>query len=52
MKYLPSVISILVMLASAFALPIQHAVAAHPEAGVIVAGLYAILAHISPQPQR
>lgn len=50
MKYLPSVIAILGMLATTFAPQIQHLISLHPEAGVIVGGLYAILAHFSPPP--
>lgn len=50
MKYLPTIISVLVMLATTFAPQLQHLISLHPEAGVIIGGLYAILAHFSPQP--
>lgn len=51
MKYLPSIIAVLGVLATTFAPQLQHLISLHPEAGVIIGGLYAILSHIWPPPQ-
>ena len=52
MKWLPTLIAVMAMLATTFAPQIQHLIAVHPEVAAFVGGLYAIMAHFAPQPHK
>ena len=51
MKYLPSIVAILVAVATAMADPIQALIAAHPSLAALLAAVGAIVAHLSPSPK-
>ncbi len=51
-KYLPSIISVLVLVAGTFAQPVQEAIAAHPNVALALGGVYSILSHLLPSPLK
>ena len=51
-KYLPSIISILALVAGTFAQPVQEAIAAHPNVALALGGVYSILSHLLPSPLK
>ncbi len=50
MKWIPSIITVVVAAATAFAPQLQHLVGSHKDISDIVIGLYAILGHMLPSP--
>ncbi len=50
LKYLPSVLPLVVAVAVAFGPQLQALLAGHPAAAAIVGALYAVLAHALPSP--
>jgi len=49
-KWVPTIITVIVTVLGAFTPDIQAYVAHHPEAGVLVAGLYAFIKGLTPSP--
>lgn len=51
-KWLPSLIPVLLVLLNSFSTPIGAFIAAHPTVALVVAALASIFNHLSPQPQK
>lgn len=51
-KYLPSIIAVLVGALSVLLKPIQGWISVHPAVATILAALYAVLAHVLPSPRQ
>lgn len=51
-KFLPSIVPILVLIASTFAPQVQAFVAGHPSAALALGGVYSILSHLLPSPLK
>lgn len=52
MKWLPTVISVVVAASAIVSSEVQAWIAAHPEIAAILGGLYAILTNFLPQPHK
>ena len=51
-KYLPSIVSIVVLVAGTFSQPVQEAIAAHPNLALVLGGVYSVLSHLLPSPLK
>jgi hypothetical protein len=51
-KFVPSIIPILVLVASTFAPQVQVFITGHPSAALILGGVYSILSHLLPSPLK
>ena len=51
-KFLPSIIPILILIASTFASQVQAFVTGHPSAALALGGIYSILSHLLPSPLK
>ncbi len=49
-KFLPTIIPILVLIASTFAPQVQAFISGHPSAALALGGIYSILSHLLPSP--
>ncbi len=51
-KFLPSIIPILILIASTFAPQVQAFVTGHPSAALALGGIYSVLSHLLPSPLK
>ena len=50
MNLIPSILTALLTIAGLFTPQIQSALSAHPQAALVVGGVYAVLNHLMPSP--
>ena len=51
-KFLPSIVPIVVLIASTFAPQVQTFISGHPSAALALGGIYSILSHLLPSPLK